>query len=124
MQPIIPQDFGTCPDDMDTLEATDDYYGPPKSDRTIYDMARDDPAFAASLPKYWLAKDPAEAFADFVTSGIPQAVSRLMGQFGVEKHHKICDLGCGAGHLCYALRKLGYNVDRGNGPDSRLRPDS
>ena len=32
---MIPEDFGTSFDDMDALEATDDYYGPPKSGLTM-----------------------------------------------------------------------------------------
>lgn len=96
------------PDDMDTLEATDDIYGMPETPFTIYDLAKSDPEFAASMPKYWLAEDPAEAFADYLDSGIPDAVIRLMRIFGVEKRSSVCDLGCGAGHLVYSLMKRGY----------------
>ena len=106
---MIPPDFGISGDDMDTLKAIDDYNAR-ATRKMISDRVRDDPELAAILPKYWSTEDPAEAFSAYITSGIPRAVSRLVGQFGVEKHHKICDLGCGFGQLAYALGKLGYNV--------------
>ncbi len=104
----ISEDIGTSPDDMDILDVVEDIYGPARSPLSIYDVAKTDPEFAASMPKYWLAEDPAEAFADYLDSGIPDAVLRLMSRFGVTKHDNICDLGCGAGHLVYSLMRRGY----------------
>jgi hypothetical protein len=53
-----------------------------------------------------LAEKTAETFADYVASGIPQA---SYGVSRVHTHHKIYDLECEAGHLVYALTKLGYD---------------
>lgn len=109
---LISDDIGTFPDEMDKLDATDDVYRMPEDlsllQKLLQELADSDPQFAASMPKYWLCAVPSEAFADFLDCGIPDAVIRLLSKFGFDKHHYICDLGCGTGHLVYALARRGF----------------
>jgi SAM-dependent methyltransferase len=67
--------------------------------------ARNDKALAALLRSIYLQEDRREAFENFHISEIPDAISSFIVRFGVWKHSAICDLGCGPGHLAYALSK-------------------
>jgi SAM-dependent methyltransferase len=121
----ISDDIGSSPDDMDILEATDEYYAPPKSKESLYDAAKSDPEFAARLPKYWRTENPSEAFSDFLDSGIPNAAIRLMERFGVKRTDSVCEVGCGAGHLSYSLMRRGFTnlsaMDPSADPSGYLR---
>lgn len=106
--PNLESDIGPFPDEMDSFAATDEYYAPPKQPLDLNNWIKDNPDLEAVMPRYWTATDPVEAFACFHDSGIPSAVENLMLKFNVNKHHHICDLGCGKGHLVWSLHKRGF----------------
>lgn len=76
--------------------------------RRIQEDARSDPELATLLRDFNLDRDPAEAFANFVASPVPAAVARLLGLFGYPPTAAIADVGCGRGHLAFALARLGF----------------
>jgi SAM-dependent methyltransferase len=102
--------IGAFPDEMDNLEATDDYYGydTVSVQRAFRELVEKDPVLKANIPRYWTSPDPREAFDSFLTSGIPDAIINLATSFGIKRSDAVCDLGCGEGHLAWALSRHGF----------------
>jgi SAM-dependent methyltransferase len=102
---------GVQPDALDALELFDD----PLSgldllplERVLAD-AETDPTIAGLVETFHVHESVEEQFEAHFESGTAQAVSDLMGRFGVGLDSTICDLGCGIGWLAYSLDRLGYS---------------
>jgi SAM-dependent methyltransferase len=102
---------GTPDDAMDNMRLTSGFEDPSRWEQTIleaYKEAEREPALAKILSSVYLQENREEAFASFAKSGIPGAIKRLVNRLGIGIESEIADLGCGPGHLAYAMHKLGF----------------
>jgi SAM-dependent methyltransferase len=74
----------------------------------IYADAKTDSTLADALTLYHAQENCEEAFEGYAASPLPRAISDLLARLGVQKHHAVCDMGCGKGRLAFALHRLGY----------------
>ncbi len=111
-QPVmIFKSHGVTGDEIDSLELTDSFENPARWEdtlRKVFAEAKSDPGLATLLEQIHLQENRAEAFARFCSSGVANAIGRFLGRFGVTHKSAICDLGCGPGHLAYALHERGF----------------
>ncbi len=99
------------PDALDTLQVHEGFEDPRLWEQCIllaHQQAKQEPDWARLLESIYLQEDRAAAFRAFLESTIPAAISHLLQRCGITLDSEIVDLGCGAGHLTYALHQLGY----------------
>ena len=98
-------------DELDKLSVRGFSEDPAKNEQAILqaqEMAKSDDDLAALLVRFCLQEDRTAAFKHFQQSGVPDAIEKLISRFGVDHDSRICDLGCGAGHLAYSFLQKGY----------------
>ena len=113
--------MGVGPDDMDQFALTDGFEDPVQWEKTIHQAftdAEEDEAFADVLRCNFLEKDVGASFQRFQESRAPAAISKLLGRLGVSLEAHIADVGCGRGHLAFAINQLGYKNVTAMDPNS------
>ena len=103
--------LGQCRDALDTMQIYDDFSDAKSWEEVIqqvYADAKTDRALEEIIKMYHGQENREEAFAGYAASPLPRAISDLLARLGVQKHHAVCDLGCGKGQLAFALHQLGY----------------
>src|SRR5260370_3399579 len=105
---VIHRGYGSADDDIDKMDLARGFENPARWEDTIKSAqqeAKNDKSLAAILSSIYLQEGRREAFETFDVSEIPDAISSFILRFGISKSSVICDLGCGPGHLAYALSK-------------------
>jgi hypothetical protein len=107
----VSQPTGTCPDDMDRFQLVDGFEDAQLWEKAIhraFEDAEHDATLAEVLRSAFLERDIAASFRRFQDSAAPKAVSTLLQRLGVSLDCPIVDVGCGRGHLAFALHNLGH----------------
>lgn len=97
---------------MDRFQLFDGFEDPKQWEGTIHLAFRDaeqDEALAKVLRYAFLEKDIGASFRRYQKSAAPQAISALLQRLGLSLESLVADVGCGRGHLAFALHKLGYS---------------
>jgi 2-polyprenyl-3-methyl-5-hydroxy-6-metoxy-1,4-benzoquinol methylase len=96
---------------MDRFRMSDGFEDPEKWERALkqaFEDAKTDKEMADVLRYAFLEEDPSASFRHFQELPAAGAISRLLAKLGVDKSGVIADVGCGRGHLAYALHKMGH----------------
>jgi 2-polyprenyl-3-methyl-5-hydroxy-6-metoxy-1,4-benzoquinol methylase len=118
---IVSKPIGVAADDMDCFAFADGFEDPVQWERTIHQAFKDaeaDEAFAEVLRSNFLEKDLADSFQRFQASRAPVAITRLLGRLGISLEAPIADVGCGRGHLAFAIHRLGHKNVTAMDPNS------
>jgi SAM-dependent methyltransferase len=102
---------GSVDDEIDRLNLANNFEDPVRWEDTIrqaFVEANSDSDLSALLQSVYLQADRAEAFETFSSSSLMESIAAFIGRFGITEASAICDLGCGPGHLAYALLKRDF----------------
>ena len=106
------REHGICPDEYDRFDMFDGFEDPDKWEealRVAFIEAESDKELAEILRACFLSEDIETSFDNFRKSSIPGAVARLLQRLDINQESAVADIGCGRGHLAYALSKLGFS---------------
>jgi 2-polyprenyl-3-methyl-5-hydroxy-6-metoxy-1,4-benzoquinol methylase len=108
---------------MDRFQMYDGFEDPGKWERSLkqaFEDAKTDKEIAAVLRYAFLEEAPQKSFRHFQELPVVGAISRLLSMVGVDKLGVIADVGCGRGHLAYALHQIGYQNLTAMDPNGNL----
>jgi SAM-dependent methyltransferase len=115
---------GSSNDEIDKLDLTASFENPSHWEDTISKAiveAKSDSSLADLLKSIYLQEDREEAFQTFASSKHVQAIVSFVTRFGITPESAICDVGCGPGHLSYALLKSGFKNVSAMDPNGKWR---
>lgn len=118
---LVSKPIGVGSDDMDRFDLADGFEDPVQWEKTMHQAFKDaeeDEALAEVLRSNFLEKDLAASFQRFQDSRAPAAISKLLGRLGVSLEAPIADVGCGRGHLAFAIHRLGHKNVTAMDPNS------
>jgi SAM-dependent methyltransferase len=118
---MINKHQGETNDEIDRLDLSGSFENPSLWEETLkkaFIEAKFDQDFSAVLKSAWLQENQAEAFSDFSSSSIAISIPNFLNRFGINQTSAVCDLGCGSGHLAYALHKRGFQNVSAMDPNS------
>jgi SAM-dependent methyltransferase len=108
---MIFRSHGCSGDPVDQLHVSGSFENPARWEDTVrqaHVAAKSDKALAGLLDSIYLQEDRAQAFAAYSGSEEAAAIAGFIARFGISPTSAICDVGCGPGHLGYALHQRGF----------------
>lgn len=110
-------------DDLDTLDFEGHYEDPDRYEEAIAnlaELAKSDPSMEELLLKTKMHPHRERVFQEFDESPVPDAIIKVMASFGINADSRVCDVGCGPGHMAWSMMMRGFEKLYAMDPNRRF----